>query len=167
VFWSDPDAQYPTSAVCWNAGVTCTGGPGTYDACSSANKTVNGNDGNDGNAVLQPVSRYSGIKSQFPGKPIRVFALTGVPEGYATGDSDIVYQDSPDPVFQGDFGIGPGCADLGDPNYPQVGLPPVRVREVANAFRGDSQRPRLHSICSDDYAPALQSIADRILQDVG
>src|SRR5690606_13098988 len=30
-FWSDPDAPEPSSAVCWNAGVTCSGDPSGYD----------------------------------------------------------------------------------------------------------------------------------------
>lgn len=29
-FWSDPSEPYPTSAVCWNAGVECRGDPSGY-----------------------------------------------------------------------------------------------------------------------------------------
>ncbi|GAF87238.1 unnamed protein product, partial [marine sediment metagenome] len=62
VFWSDPASPFPTSAVCWNAGVTCTGDPSNYASCDPANKDVDGNQGvDDADAVLHPVSRYVGL----------------------------------------------------------------------------------------------------------
>ncbi|RMG93741.1 MAG: VWA domain-containing protein, partial [Deltaproteobacteria bacterium] len=59
VFWSDPNSNFPTSAVCWNAGVKCEGGPGTYTSCDPVNKDVDGNEGvPDDQAVLFPLSKY-------------------------------------------------------------------------------------------------------------
>jgi hypothetical protein len=171
VFWSDPDAQYPTSAVCWNAGVKCTGGPGTYDACQSINYDTNGVETSDSDkAVLHPLSRYNDLLQGFenskkmlnPDQEVIVAVLGGVPDGYSSGMQDITYADSADPVFQGDFGIGPGCADLSDPDNPQTALPPVRMKEWAENF-GDRN---LYSICDDDYTPALQAIADRIASQI-
>jgi hypothetical protein len=168
VFWSDPDAQYPTSAVCWNAGVVCTGGPGTYNDCKSINYDVNGVETNDSAAaVLHPLSRYNDLLQGFenskkmlnPDQEVIVAVLSGVPDGYSSGMADITYADSADPVFQNDFGIGPGCADLANN---QTAVPPVRMREWAENF-GDRN---LYSICDDDYTPALKAIADRIASQI-
>src|SRR5690606_38756229 len=106
VFWSLPDEQTsPTSAVCWNAGVECTGGPGTYDDCHSVNLDVDGNAVSDGradqDAVMRPMSRYISLlqgleqsKQQInPGQEVLVAAIAGVPMGYP--NSNLVYQDSP------------------------------------------------------------------------
>jgi hypothetical protein len=166
VFWSDPEAMYPTSAVCWNAGVECTGGPDTYDECHAADKNVDGNITTDPSAaVLHPVSRYVDLVQGFendkkvnsPDQEVIVAVIAGVPDGYSTGMADILYANSPDPVFQTDFGIGPGCKQ-GD----QTAVPPVREREWAESF-GDRN---LYSVCSNDYTPALQAIADRIVDQI-
>jgi hypothetical protein len=153
VFWSDPDAAYPTSAVCWNAGVSCSGGPGTYDECHAENKDVDGNSTDDSQAVLEPLSRYVGRLSAHP---TIVFGLLGVPEGYA-GGQDIVYQDAEDGQFHLDYGIGPGCESATG-----IAVPPVRIRELAASFADGSSRPLLYSICADSYAPALEAIATRL-----
>ncbi len=167
VFWSDPDAMYPTSAVCWNAGVACQGGPGMYDSCRSANYDVNANETNDSSkAVLHPLSRYNDLLQGFenskkmlnPDQEVIVAVIGGVPDGYYLGQGDIIYADSPDPIFQGDFGIGPGCTSGGS----QTAVPPVRMREWAENF-GDKN---LYSVCSADYTPALEEIANRIASQI-
>jgi hypothetical protein len=174
VFWEDPSQSSPTSAVCWNAGVACTGGPGTYDECHAANKGVNGNDGvAEDDAVLYPLSRYVEIlqnvedlkQETMPGQEVLVALIAGVPPGYETGDADIVYQDATDPGQQLSFGIGPGCTNQAfDP--PSSALPPVREREVAEAFALDDRR-HVYSVCADDYSPALEAIADAIVGRLG
>jgi hypothetical protein len=165
VFWSDPDAPAPTSAVCWNAGVTCEGGPSQYDTCYAENKDVLGSRGvSDDDAVLMPVSRYTellqgieDLRQQFaPGREVIVAGITGVPSGFVDG-APIVYADSPDPIEQSSFGIGPGCTSEGT-----TALPPVREREVAEAFSvGD--RPALYSVCDSDYGPTIAAITEQIL----
>ncbi|RMG97522.1 MAG: VWA domain-containing protein, partial [Deltaproteobacteria bacterium] len=164
VFWSDPTANFPTSAVCWNAGVSCTGGPGTYTSCDPANKDVFGNEGvSEDEAALLPVSRYvqllryiqSGQWSPVPWSGVVVAGLVGVPLDYAqTGE--IVYQDGDDPAFLDAFGIGPGCSSASE-----TAVPPVRMRDLAAQF-GVPDGPLLRSICADDFAPALRAIGEAI-----
>ncbi|HET6584480.1 MAG TPA: vWA domain-containing protein [Nannocystaceae bacterium] len=172
-FWTDPTAGSPTSAVCWNAGVACTGGPGTYDECHSENYDVEGNAGVDGNqAVLYPVSRYIDFvqevednKREFtPGQEVLVALITGVPPGYESGDVDITYADATNMQEQIDFGIGAGCTNN---STTPVGTarPPVREREFAEAFMVADDR-NLFSICANDFSPALESIAEKIRDQI-
>jgi len=167
VFWSNPYDDYPSLAVCWNAGVACTGGPGTYDECHAQDKAEDGDATDPANAVLHPVSRYidllQGIeddkKARNPEQEVLVSVVSGVPEGYADGQ-ELVYEDADDPVFQHDYGIGPGCESVFS-----VALPPVRLREFAEAFEVDGER-NLFSTCSTSYADALEQIAERIADQV-
>jgi hypothetical protein len=175
VFWTDPDAPYPTSAVCWNAGVDCVGS-GTYDSCSPQDKDVNGNDTTDSSkAVLHPLQRYVDLVQGFenekkmlnPDQEVIVAVIGGVPDGYWQDQGDIVYADSADQQFMDDFGIGPGCSSVyvhphTMENINQTAVPPVRMREWAESF-GDRN---LYSICTDDYTPALTEIANRIASQI-
>ncbi|MCA9654581.1 MAG: hypothetical protein KC501_32000 [Myxococcales bacterium] len=81
--------------------------------------------------------------------------LGGGPADYPDG-GDAVYADSPDPLFQDGFGIGPGCQSVDID-----ALPPVRMREVAEAFADPGER-NLYSPCS----PALCGAFERIIDDV-
>jgi len=172
-FWSDPTAAAPTSAVCWNAGVACTGSGSPYDECHSENKDVNGALGvPDDQAVLHPVTRYTGFLQELenkkqeltPDQQILVALIGGVPIGYEAGTADLVYQLALDPVEQGDFGIGAGCTN--NMTTP-VGTarPPVREKEFAEAFQVADQR-NLFSVCSNDFSPALSAIADTIRDQI-
>jgi hypothetical protein len=160
VFWSDPVAPAPTSAVCWNAGVACTGGPGTYDECHAQNYDVDGNQTVPANAVLHDLSRYTdqlaAIDAANGPARVRVAVLAGVPLDYADG-GDPLYADSIDPVFQTSFGIGPGCetADIS-------ALPPVRMREVAEAFADAGER-NVYSICGSALCEAFERIVDDVV----
>ena len=55
--WSSPERK-ASSAVCWNAGVQCDGGPGVYDDCYAVDKNFDAQLTSEGNGVLYPVSRY-------------------------------------------------------------------------------------------------------------
>ena len=164
VFWSDPSADLPTSALCWNAGVVCQGDPSSYDICDPVNKGVNGElDVDDEEAVLRPVSRYvnlvEGIELEKqaldPSQEVIVALIGGVD---ASGVP--YYADSPDPEFQELFGIGPGCEAPNplDPENPIQAIPPVRLRDMTKAFTENN----MFSICESDYSPALEAVADRI-----
>ncbi|RMG99700.1 MAG: hypothetical protein D6705_02410 [Deltaproteobacteria bacterium] len=169
VFWPDPETLSLSSAVCWNAGVSCTGGPGIYDACDPVNKDVDGNEGVDpDDAVLFPVSRYTtdlgllglSVPVEAEASEVVFAGIVGVPTDYRDV-SDIVYQDAADETFQAAFGIGPGCsAD------PITAIPPVRIRDVAQAFAWDDG-PNLFSICKDAYDDILAAIARRIVARAG
>jgi hypothetical protein len=172
VFWSDPMATQPTSAVQWNAGVECTGGPGTYDECHSQNYDIDGNPGAaDSKAVFHPVGRYTEFVQNLEdqkqeineGQEVLVALIVGVPPQYNEGMSEIVYADATDPAEQNDFGIGAGCTN-NSTMPPSTARPPVREREFAEAFQvGTEESDRnLYSICEDDFAPALAAIANAI-----
>jgi hypothetical protein len=118
VFWNDPQDPAPSSALCWRAGVACSGGPGVYSECHAENFDDGGNAGAaDDQAVLQPVGKYVDFvksieqrKQDFdPQQRVKVSLVTGVPLGYEQFAAEIPYEDTPDENYQLNFGIGPGC----------------------------------------------------------
>ncbi|MCA9704683.1 MAG: hypothetical protein KDK70_02400 [Myxococcales bacterium] len=164
VYWNtNPQAgnqPQPTSAICFNAGVTCTDvdGDGIYeDGCAAQD-----------NEVLQPLARYTSYFEYLEdqGKEVVMLAMTGVPqvvahnpnppyEPIAGGALDVVYRTWFDfPFPNGDilpdewamgttaddkvyaFGaLGPGCTaqdQLGD--FTGQALPPVRIRDVCQSL---------------------------------
>jgi hypothetical protein len=164
VFWSDPSASFPTSAVCWNAGVECTGDPSGYDTCAPVNKDVNGNVGvADSEAVLHPLSRYFGLLDGLeqqkqdlnPNQEIIVGLIGGVDAQGLPFYADV---GDTDPEFQDSFGIGPGCTAPGD----VTAVPPVRIRDVVDRYTEGN----MFSICSGDYSDALDAIASRIRDQI-
>lgn len=175
VFWSDPASDVPTSAICWNAGVRCSGGGGgIYEDCSAVDYLVDGSFAADfeadDRAVLRPVSRYTTLlgrledaKRQFEiDNEILVHGIVGVPNGYEGDYSDLVYQDANDPQDALNYGVGFGCEYQVDGVITSA-VPPVRVRELAEAFDTHGSGARnLSSICVDDYAPALIDFVDQI-----
>lgn len=165
VFWSDPAAESPTSAVCWNAGVLCEGSD-PYE-CRSIDRDVDGNEvaaaHADDLAVLRPVSFYvdalqaieTAKQTITPGQEVLVSLIAGV-----GSDGEVTYQGGADPVFRHDFGIGPGCT-----SEDGSAVPPVRLRELAEAF-AVGERPSVFSVCDQSYAPALTSIAEAIAAQI-
>jgi hypothetical protein len=142
-FWADLEPS-PTSSACWKAGVSCLGGPGTYDACVAVDKGWDGLPANDPNAaVLYPLDRYiqalqnvADRKEALGGNgTVSVAVISGVPEDYPQG-GELIYRDSADPIFNSEYGIGPGCGygteTLGD----LPGIPPVRLKQFAESFAG-------------------------------
>ncbi|HET6583921.1 MAG TPA: vWA domain-containing protein [Nannocystaceae bacterium] len=165
-FWTTPERS--TSGACWNAGVTCTGGPGIYDDCVPQDKDRSGGITLDPEAaVLYPVQRYIdeinalAQKKQAEGGQGQVLLalIAGVPLDYPeTGV--IVYQDSDMPDFNIEYGIGPACDRGTETVNDPPGIPDVRLRQVVESFATDD--PNVFSICSDDYGVALESIAAAI-----
>jgi hypothetical protein len=164
VFWSDPTAAFPTSAVCWNAGVTCTGSDSTnWDSCDPVNKDVNGNEGvADDQAVLHPMNRYYGLldgleaqKQEYNPDQELILALIGGVD--AQGNTFYGNVDNTDPEFQDSFGIGPGCTGAG-----AEAVPPVRMKAVVNRYTAGN----MFSICNSDYSPALDAIAQKIKDQI-
>jgi len=174
VFWNDPvNDTAPTSGLCWRAGVACSGGPGVYSECHAENFDASASPGaSDQDAVLQPVSKYVDFlksieqqKQEIDGdQRVKVSLLTGVPPGYDRFSAEIGYEDSLDPEYQMNFGIGPGCV-LNDPKLPAGwgAVPPVRERELAEAFVDQpGEQRRLYSLCDADYSAALAEIGAEI-----
>jgi hypothetical protein len=163
VFWSDPETA--TSGICWNAGVSCFGGPGVYEDCVAADKGLDGQPVADADlAVLHPVDRYadllSGIRdhkrSWDPTADVFVSVVAGVPPGFEDGGVPIVFADDADPELQAKFGIGPACTSEGGA---QTARPPARLRTLVDALG----RPLdLFSICEDDFTPALAPALDAL-----
>jgi hypothetical protein len=166
-FWSDPEAGNATSAVCWNAGVECTGS-GDDRECHSVNLGIDGEPVDDAaaeeDAVVRPLSRYTNFlqaleesKQRFtPDREVLVAVIGGV-----GNDGEPVYSEAvSDPEFQGDFGVSPGCLSAAG-----RAVPPVRLAEFASEFEVNDQQ-NMFSVCNDDYANALQQIADRIAVQV-
>lgn len=166
-FWSDPTAGNATSAVCWNAGVECTGSGDSYE-CHSVDRGIDGSIVAEGDAeddaVVRPVSRYvdflQAVEEQkqrlAPDREVLVAVIGGVGD-----DGEPTYANTTtDPKFQDDFGIGPGClSSAGE------AVPPVRLAELADAFVVDDQQ-NMFSVCSSDYSESLGQIAAAIAEQV-
>ncbi|MCY1066078.1 hypothetical protein OV090_14965 [Nannocystis sp. RBIL2] len=154
-FWHDPDAVAPTSAVCFNAGVKCIGAGPTYTSCEAQDFASDGSPAaSPEQAVLHPVSKYIQIlqdiqASKTGGATVRLFAVTGVPVGFETGNVPLTYADDPDPAQQELFGIGPGCVSPTDETV--IAIPPTRLLNVAEALG----TPQFFSICEGSYDAAM------------
>jgi hypothetical protein len=162
-----------TSAVCWNAGVTCTG-DSPYDDCVATDLDANAQPTTDPTQmVLQPVSRYVGLlegiaAQKLEGREVMVSVIAGVPSGYNTGAAEQVFADSEDPIFQAKFGIGPGCENEVD-GVLQQAVPPVRLETFASAFMSPALPEgarNLYSVCDADYSPAIKDIIAGIEQEL-
>lgn len=160
-FWSNPSESFPTSAVCWNAGVKCSGDATGY-TCESADKRADGSDATDPQeAVLRPVDDYVDLvysiidQSGDATRKVHVALLGGVPTNVA--DVGIPYADSSDPEFQKDFGIGAGCTGNAG-GATQTAVPPVRLRDFARAFADD----QIFSVCDADYTASLKAAVSEL-----
>jgi len=166
-FWSDPDADAPTSAVCWNTGVVCEGGPGLYDSCTATNIDTAEHEGApEEHAVLVPAGRYAHLLQDFadvkdtadPYAEIELAVIAGVPVGYGDGGVPLEISDGQDdPEHALRYGVGPGCT-----NGTETAVPPVRMLETAS--RGGFGGSDVYSVCNDDFGPALASVAESMLQ---
>lgn len=146
VFWSDPSASFPTSAVCWNAGVQCTGDPSNYTTCTPTNFAVDGNVTDDPSlAVLLPIDE---LIASF-GAPTIAFGILGVgPNGQP------VYANTGlDPQFEDSFGIAPGCEGAAA----QQAVPPARMWKVLQELGPEGQQAA-YSICDPALDGALNAI---------
>jgi hypothetical protein len=149
----------PSSAICWNAGMSCTG-PDAMGVFSSCEPQEGG---------LQEISRYTSFLVDelrgTQGKEVVMLEIVGVPpvtahspeppyQPTSGGAFDLVYRnwvDGPWPAGdilpdewadgvtaadkQFDFGIGPGCTGtdaMGD--FTSQALPPGRMLEVCQAL---------------------------------
>ena len=175
-----------SSAICWNAGVTCSGpdAGGFYDDCQSIDDDR-----------LQPVARYADYIFEElrgnQGKEVLMLGILGVPpvtahnpsppyEPTAGGVADLVYREWDDGIYPfGDilpdewkagvtaadkvfaFGnIGPACTgEDGMGGFTGQGLPNTRVIEVCQSLDGDvAIRCCIESICDADLSPAIQCL---------
>jgi hypothetical protein len=151
----DTMEQQASSAICWNAGVTCDGPNqnGVYSNCTS------------GGAGLTPVDEYIDFLEGL-GRPVVMLGILGVPEvtehameapfqPTAGGVLDLQYRQWRDPDWdnggdilpdewaegitaayqQFQYGIGPGCTgEDGSGGFTGQAIPPVRVKEVCESL---------------------------------
>lgn len=173
VFWND-EAPRMTSGVCWRAGVACTGEGPEFTGCHAEDHGVDGAPGvsRPEDAVLRPIDGYidflAGLRagSAAPGdsgphaREVLMALIAGVPVGYDQGAAELSFMAAaPGSTQQLSFGIAPGCVNTEDGSNSSA-VPPVREREVAEAFAGAARN--VFSICQDDYSPALAQIAAQI-----
>lgn len=157
IFWPDPQAAEPTSAVCINAGLECD-----EQGCTVTDHALDGSPTeNPGDAVLTPTRRLedalaaAGELDEPPWVP--VISSIG---GY-TVDGWVFYS-PPEPDLSEDqqlyldgFGVLPGCiAPAPDPDLPVRAGPAGRIAE---AVTFDAR----YSICDADWSPAVQAFASR------
>jgi hypothetical protein len=155
-FWSDPSSMYPTSAVCWNAGMNCIGDPSNYDSCSPVNLDINGAPtDNPDNAVLLPVDGV--IDDIGAAGPVLVFGIVGVD---ASGEPFYADVTNTDPDYQLNFGIGPSCSGVTSFG-PEQAVPPGRIWTVLEALGPENSRAAW-SICAEDFDDGLAEIGDAI-----
>jgi hypothetical protein len=146
----------PSSAICWNAGVSCDGpdADGAYTNCQSTGES------------LRPVQEYIDFLRGQEGRRVVMLGILGIPivternpeapyQPIAGGVQDLVYRDWRDPEYgnggdilpdewaqgidaaykQFQFGIGPGCTGQDEAgNFTGQAIPPVRIREVCEAL---------------------------------
>ncbi|MBX7082025.1 MAG: hypothetical protein K1X88_22655 [Nannocystaceae bacterium] len=167
IFWSDPLASAPSSAVCWNAGVTCSGSGDPYEECHAVDRAVDGSFTDDPHdAVLRPTADYIEFLSevraikQSQGASVFLFGVVGVPVGYPA--VPITYANSPDAQEQADFGIAAGCSSAWG-----RATPPVREREVIEAFGVEGMGPTLYSICEPPLANVYADIVGQLAPYLG
>jgi hypothetical protein len=166
-----------SSATCWRAGTACTGEGQPFAECHAEDYGADGTPGVTAadDAVLHPVDRYidylEGLRA-LPGEPgddgrplareVLMSLIAGVPEGYDSGKAEITYALAEAGSQQAiNFGIAPGCTNTSDGSN-STAVPPVREREVAEAFAGADGERNVYSICQDDYSPALEQIAAQL-----
>ncbi len=167
VFWSDPGAAAPTSATCWNAGVSCSGSGTPFDECHAADRAVDGSFTDDPHeAVLRPTAEYIDFLSELRGQKqalgasVFLFGVVGVPVGYPA--VPLTYTRSDDAQEQLDFGIAAGCTS----EWGRA-TPPVREREVIEQFQGQGMGPTLYSICEPPLANVYADIVGQLTPYLG
>lgn len=160
----------PTSAICWNGGMTCSGpdANGLFESCMAQDA-----------GVLWPMARYQDFLGHLSesGKPTFMLVIGGVPSVTAHGSEAphepisggleaLTYHDwSEADLLQGDedssldkqieFGIGPGCSkkDIG------YGIPPGRTVDVCQSLdSNDEIGCCVESVCDDDLRGAMDCL---------
>jgi hypothetical protein len=168
--WSPENAEVDrlTSEVCWFGGVECEDSPDGGKECWAVDKAADGSVTEDpAQAVLHPMDRYVDLLAEIeakkqaidPEQQVLVGVLTGVPTDYDGGR--IYYSDGNDPEYLRETGIGAGCESANG-----KAAPPVRLAELADAFRTSEDDVNLYSVCKEDYSDAMSAIAEAIGKQV-
>ncbi len=161
-FWEDKTLGGPTSAVCWNAGVSAD----CFENgnCVSQDYAADGTPTDDpSEAALTSLAQYKDALRLLKGKDeqgdIFVSLIAGVPEAYP--DQAIPYSPADNEIDQLNFGVGFGC----ESEDGGKAVPPVRMKEFADEF-AKGETTNIFSICADDYSPALTALADGLIAEI-
>ena len=152
-FW-DTDWITPTSAICWRAGVQCSGDPSAMTCQSAGFDELGAPTDDPGAMVMHPVSEYrdflDGVAAEkAPGAGVFVVGAVGLP----LGGGPPLYADvsATDPMQMTSFGIGAGCSsEDGD------AVPPVRMLELFGAYPPPSGGNS--SICDASYGDTVEAV---------
>lgn len=153
------EALGSSSALCWNAAVRCSDESGEF-VCRSVDKDFEGVPTDDPTrAIVQPLSRYidrvQAIEDQKRELVFDAEVLVSLIGGVGNdGAMHFTPGSTSDPEFEGEVAIAPGCS-----TSEGEALPPMRLAEFADAFAADAA----YSVCSDNYSPALEGIANKLL----
>ncbi len=192
VFWPDPDAEIPTQALCWTAGVACEEidgvtvcGPRDY----GADGLVLEEDESDA-AVLRPVAELFELLREVEAvgweSYLRPLSLFGIGGWAPDGSLRIELEGSSEDLAE--FGVAAGCeawestgvacgedADCGAEERcgaaqrcerREAMPPPVRLDALIEAL-GEGRHvggARTHSLCAGDLSPALENIAAQLVE---
>ena len=181
-FWEDfpgtpGQKKDPTSAVCWNASMTCLDADddAIYESCTPEDK-----------GVLFPSAIYTDMLAdtfETAGKPVFMLLLTGVPSvtahapeaphgPIAGGVLDLVHRQwTPADILPGDpktaalkqyeFAIGPGCSNAATGQA----IPPGRLQSICGSLDQPGElRCCIESICDPSFAGAIECLADMLAQ---
>ncbi|WP_146158343.1 hypothetical protein [Enhygromyxa salina] len=144
VFWSNPAADAPTSAVCHNAGSSCDA-----DGCVPIDRDAHGQPTTDyADATLRSLVEFEAkLATLRLERGVFVSMIGGV-----TPNGLLSYAPSDDAAWIEEFGWGPGCENA----MGQRAQPPGRLYQLVAPIGAAS------SICSADWTPALESVANKI-----
>ncbi|MEX1365834.1 MAG: hypothetical protein AB1Z98_22085, partial [Nannocystaceae bacterium] len=155
-YWSDPDAEAPTSGLCWNAGVACSDGVQGRE-CVAVDRAAP----DSSSPVLRPVEDYVTLlqdieasrRRVLPGLERAVFVsvLGGVPERGGPPR----YPEALDPADIARFGTGPGCESSSGRAHPPVRLARLATEFAELAAWGETS---LFPVCADSWFLALACV---------
>jgi len=138
--WPDPDAEAATEAVCWAAGVACSGVGPVYDDCEPVDRDIEGEAPTpESPSVLIPISAFEWLALG----AAQLHLIAGLP----LSDPPI-YTTQGDPEYVAAHGIAPGCRDGFI-----TAAPALRLQEIPYTEQ--------HSICEPSYDFALAGAAGR------
>lgn len=148
VFWSDPLAEAPTPAVCWNAGTACEPVDGALD-CRLENYTAQGEPNAPSFSMV--LRDTQAIRDNLLSPYLDHWLLLGgIP---SEGVDALTFSDQP-PDYALEHGIGPGCDD----QQGTRAIPPLRslgALSFPDAIAG--------SICSADYSAEFTALGEQIV----
>lgn len=153
-FWSDPLADAPTPALCWNAGMSCTSdvdpsacAPTWFDASGTPTAQP-------GAFVLRTFDDLATSLDTSLYPPDALLVIAGV--------LDPAMPPQLDPAFVDEFGFSPIC-ETSDPT-PTRALPAGRLAALVEQVRPGQLDESLASICADDWTDRFAELGAQLVE---